>query len=142
MLAIPRTLGPVSIIVDAFDQADGNSARRRLGLYQIGYQILRVDGSAMPGFEEPRINLEFNRLPFDDETVKIAYFADSGITVHGNARTRFLYNVTNIVRDGHAQPGFLEIKDMPKGAYLIRIFAADFAGNVAKNGRDLAVRFD
>ena len=142
LLSLPRTLGPVSIIVDAFDQADGNSARRRLGLYQIGYQILHADGSAMSGFEQPRINLEFNRLPADDETVKIAYFADSGITVHGNARTRFLYNVTNTVRDGHAMPGFWEVKDMPKGDYLIRIFAADFAGNVAKNGRDLAIHFD
>ncbi|MES2046767.1 MAG: gluconolaconase, partial [Pseudomonadota bacterium] len=142
LLAIPRTTGPLSIIVDAFDQADGNSARRRLGLYQIGYQILRADGSAMPGFEEPRINLEFNRLPFDDESVKIAYFADSGITVHGNARTRFLYNATNTVRDGVAKPGFWDVKELPKGDYLIRIFAADFAGNVAKSGRDLAIRFE
>lgn len=142
LLAIPRTIGPLSIVVDAFDQADGNSARRRLGLYQIGYQILRADGSAMPGFEEPRIKLEFNRLPFDDEAVKIAYFADSGITVHGNARTRFLYNVSNTVRDGVAKSGFFDVKDMPKGEYLIRIFAADFAGNVAKSGRDLAIRFE
>ncbi len=142
ILSIPRPIGPVSIIVDAFDQADGNSARRRLGLYQIGYQILHADGSAMPGYEQPRINIEFNRLPADDEAVKIAYFSDSGITVHGNARTRFLYNVTNIVRDGHAQPGFWEVKDIPKGDYLIRIFAADFAGNMAKSGRDLAIRID
>jgi hypothetical protein len=141
VLSISR-LSPISIIVDAFDQADGNAARRRLGLYQIGYQILHADGSAMPGFEEPRINLKFNRLPADDEMVKIAYFADSGITVHGNARTRFLYNVTNTVRDGHAQPGFWEVKDIPKGDYLIRIFAADYAGNVAKSGRDLAIHFD
>lgn len=141
ILSIPR-LGPVSIIVDAFDQADGNSARRRLGLYQIGYQILHADGSAMPGYEQPHINLEFNQLPFDDEAVKIAYFANSGITVHGNATTRFLYNVTNTVRDGRAKPGFWEVKDMPKGDYLIRIFAADFAGNVAQSRRDLAVRFD
>ena len=96
----------------------------------------------MPGFEQPRMNLEFNRLPADDEAVKIAYFADSGITAHGNARTRFLYNVTNTVRDGYAKPGFWEVKDMPKGDYLIRIFAADYVGNQAKSGRDLAIRLD
>ena len=142
ILLIPRTVDQVSIVVDAFDQADGNSARRRLGLYQIGYQILHQDGSALPGFEVPKMNIEFNRLPADDDAVKIAYFSDSGITVHGNARTRFLYNVTNIVRDGHAKENFLALKDIPKGDYLIRIFAADYAGNVAKNGRDLAIRFE
>ena len=142
ILSIPSSVEQLSIIVDAFDQADGNSARRRLGLYQIGYQVLHKDGSALPGFEKPKMNIEFNRLPADDEAVKIAYFADSGITVHGNARTRFLYNVTNIVRDGHAKLGFWEVKDIPKGDYLIRIFAADYAGNIATNGRDLAIRFE
>ena len=142
VLLIPRAVGPLSIVVDAFDQADGNSTRRRLGLYQVGYQILHKDGSALPGFEQPRMNIEFNRLPADDEAVKIAYFADSGITVHGSARTRFLYNVTNFVRDGHAKPGVWDIQNMPKGDYLIRIFAADYAGNMAKGGRDLAIRFE
>jgi sugar lactone lactonase YvrE len=142
MVTIPKAVGSLSIVVDAFDQADGNSARRRLGLYQLGYQILNRDGSALPGFEEPRMNIEFNRLPFDDEAVKVAYFADSGITVHGSARTRFLYNVTNTVRDGRATSGFWDVKGMPKGDYLIRIFASDYAGNMAKGGRDLAVRFE
>ena len=142
ILSIPISVEKFSIVVDAFDQADGNSARRRLGLYQLGYQILHKDGTALPGFDSPKMNIEFNRLPPDSEAVKIAYFADSGITVHGSARTRFLYNVTNTVRDGHAKLGFLDVKDIPKGEYLIRIFAADFAGNVAKNDRDLAIRFE
>lgn len=142
VLSIPISVEKLSIVVDAFDQADGNSARRRLGLYQLGYQILNKDGTALPGFDNPKMNIEFNRLPPDSEAVKIAYFADSGITVHGSARTRFLYNVTNTVRDGHAKLGFLDVKEIPKGEYLIRIFAADYAGNVAKNDRDLAIRFE
>ena len=142
VLSIPISVEKLSIVVDAYDQADGNSARRRLGLYQLGYQILHKDGTALPGFDVPKMNIEFNRLPADDEAVKIAYFADSGITVHGSARTRFLYNVTNTVRDGHAKLGFLDAKEIPKGEYLIRIFAADYAGNVAKNDRDLAIRFE
>ena len=142
VLSIPISVEKLSIVVDAYDQADGNSARRRLGLYQLGYQILHKDGTALPGFDVPKMNIEFNRLPADDEAVKIAYFADSGITVHGSARTRFLYNVTNTVRDGHAKLGFLDVKEIPKGDYLIRIFAADYAGNVAKNDRDLAIRFE
>ena len=142
ILSIPSSVDQLSIVVDAFDQADGNSARRRLGLYQLGYQILHKDGTALPGFDVPKMTIEFNRLPADDEAVKIAYFADSGITVHGSARTRFLYNVTNTVRDGHAKLSFLDVKAIPKGDYLIRIFAADYAGNVAKNGRDLAIRIE
>lgn len=141
-LILPRTLGAVSIIVDAYDQADGNAKRRRLGVYRLGYQILRSDGTPLAGDEQPRINLEFNQLPPDDEAVKIAYAEQSGITVHGSATTRFLYNVTNVVRDGHAKTGFWQLSDVPPGDYLIRIFAADYAGNQATSGRDLAIRVE
>jgi hypothetical protein len=44
---IERTLGQVSIVADGYDQMDGNLARRRLGLYKLGYQLLRPDGSAL-----------------------------------------------------------------------------------------------
>ncbi len=141
-LVISRQLGAVSILVDAYDQLDGNAARRRLGLYKIGYQILNKNGAPLNGFEQTRFNLEFNRLPADDEAVKIAYGEASGITVHGNARTRFLYNVTNTVRDGHAKAGFWSVAEMAPGEYVIRITAADYAGNEAKTGRDLAVRLE
>ncbi|MDO8702323.1 MAG: gluconolaconase [Undibacterium sp.] len=141
-LAIARSLGAVSIIVDAYDQADGNAKRRRLGLYQVGYQILHPNGTPLAGYEQPRINLEFNRLPADEEAVKIAYAEQSGITVHGNASTRFLYNVTNVVRDGHAKTGFWQLHEVPAGDYLIRILAADYAGNQASSGRDLAIRVE
>ena len=56
ILSIPSSVEQLSIVVDAFDQADGNSARRRLGLYQVGYQILHKDGSALQGFEKPKMN--------------------------------------------------------------------------------------
>jgi hypothetical protein len=141
-LVLPRTLGAVSIIVDAYDQADGNAKRRRLGLYKVGYQILHSDGTPLPGDEQPRINLEFNQLPPDEDAVKIAYAEQSGITVHGNATTRFLYNVTNIVRDGHARTAYWQLDQVPAGDYLIRIFAADYAGNQAISGRDLAIRVE
>ncbi|AZP13365.1 gluconolaconase [Undibacterium parvum] len=141
-LRVARSLDKLSIIVDAYDQADGNAARRRLGLYKLGYQILHADGSPLPGFEQPQIKLEFNRLPPDEESVKIAYASDSGITVHGNASTRFLYKVTNIVRDGHASTAYWSIKDLPLGDYILRILAADYAGNQAMAGRDLAIRLE
>ena len=55
--------GPVRIVVDAFDRTNMNPDRRRLGLYKLGYQVLKADGTPAPGFDEPRINILFNRLP-------------------------------------------------------------------------------
>jgi sugar lactone lactonase YvrE len=139
---VPRDPAGASIVVDAYDQMDDNLARRRLGLYKLGYQILHADGSPVSGFEQPLVNLEFNRLPRDREAVKIAYADSSGITVYGSAATRFLYVATNTVRDGRAKAGAWRTADLPAGDYVVRIFAADFAGNQAKSGRDLPITIE
>ena len=129
--------GPVRIVVDAFDRTNLNPDRRRLGLYKLGYQVLKADGTPAPGFEEPRINILFNRLPGDREATKVAYADESGITVYGSKTTRFLYEVTNIVRDGHVARGVWDTSQLPKGDFVLRIIAADFSGNEAQNGRDV-----
>lgn len=134
--------GRVRIVVDAFDQVDGNQARRRLGLYKLGYQLLRPDGSPAPGFERPRVNIEFDRLPPGDDAPKIAYAAESGITVYGSARTRFLYEVTNTVREGRASRGAWDTGELPPGDYTLRILAADFNGNEAESDRDLLITIE
>ncbi|MFZ6644917.1 gluconolaconase [Undibacterium sp. TJN25] len=141
-IVVPRDAGGAGIVVDAYDQMDDNLARRRLGLYQLGYQVLHADGSPLPGFEQPLVNMVFNRLPQDREAVKIAYADSSGITVYGNAATRFLYVVTNTVRDGMAKAGSWKTAALPPGDYILRIFAADFAGNQAVAGRDLPVTIE
>ncbi len=138
-LLVPQSAGPLALVVEAYDQMDGNAARRKLGLYKLGYQVLKADGSAMPGFETPVVNIEFNRLPPDQESVKVAYAEQSGITVYGSASTRFLYVATNIVRDGRAQEGSWNPASLAPGDYILRAHAADFAGNVAGAGRDLAI---
>jgi len=138
-LLVPRSAGPLSIVVDAYDQTDGNAARRKLGLYKVGYQILGADGTALPGYEQPRMNIEFNQLPPDRESVQVAYAKNSGITVYGSKTTRFLYVVTNTVRDGEAKGGSWDPAALPVGDYVIRITAADFAGNEAAGGRDLPI---
>ena len=138
-LLLPRDAAGIQIVVDAWDQVDDNLPRRRLGLYALGYQILRSDGSAVPGFEAPRMNIEFNRMPRDEHAVKIAYAEKSGETVHGSAATHFRYVVTNIVRDGLAQAGSWQTGALPPGDYTVRIFALDHAGNRAVRGSDLAV---
>ncbi len=138
-LLVPRGAGPLAIVVDAYDQTDGNAARRKLGLYKVGYQLLGANGTPLAGYEKARMNIEFNRLPPDQESVKLAYADKSGITVYGNATTRFLYVVTNTVRDGAAASGSWDPAPLAPGDYTIRIVAADFAGNQAQAGRDLAI---
>src|SRR6185503_18000553 len=131
--------GPLRIVVDAFDRTDMNPDRRRLGLYKLGYQLLKTDGTPAPGFDQPRISLLFNRLPADRGATKIAYANESGITVYGSKSTRFLYEVTNTVRDGRAAQGVWDTSQLPKGDYVLRIIAADYSGNEAREGRDVLV---
>ncbi|MDC8759891.1 gluconolaconase [Janthinobacterium fluminis] len=141
-LRLARALQQVRIVVDAYDQMDGNQARRRLGLYKLGYQLLRADGSPAPGFEQPVVTQVYDRLPASRDAVKLVYAASSGITVHGNATTRFLYDVNNTLADGRVGPGAWHIAALAPGRYVLRILAADYAGNVALAGRDLALAIE
>jgi sugar lactone lactonase YvrE len=132
--------GPVRIVVDAFDRTNMNPDRRRLGLYKLGYQVLNSDGTPAPGFKEPRINLLFNLLPAEREATKVAYAAESGITVYGSKTTRFLYEVSNTVKDGRAAPGVWDTSQLPQGDYVLRIIAGDYSGNEVTEGRDVLIR--
>jgi sugar lactone lactonase YvrE len=138
--------GNVRIVVDAFDRNEMNSDRRRLGLYSLGYQVFQGQSSdnsksnpaPATGFASPRITILFNRLPADDNATKIAYADESGITVYGSKTTRFLYEVTNTVRDGHARTGSWNTSELPKGDYTLRIVVADYSGN--RTNADLPIR--
>ena len=141
-VVVPRALPGVQIVVDAWDQVDRNLPRRRLGLHAVGYQVLDAQGTPLPGFEQPRMDIVFNRMPADDAAVKIAYAPGSGITVHGNAVTHFKYIVTNVVRDGQLSTGLWRTSELPAGDYLVRITASDYSGNMASAGRDLRVTLE
>ncbi len=130
---------PVRIVVDAWDQVDGNRPDRRLGLYRLGYQVLRVGGAPVPGFEQMRETLRFDRLFPDEHAARLAYAPGSGILFFGGRRTRFLYEVTNEVRNGKASAGVWNASGLPPGDYTLRVLATDFSGNVAIGNRDLAV---
>jgi DNA-binding beta-propeller fold protein YncE len=132
--------GRVRIVVDAFDRADMNPERRRLGLYKLGYQVLRRDGSPAPDFAEPRITMLFNRLPAEREATKLAYAPESGITVYGSASTRFLYEITNEVRDGRAARGVWDTSSLPPGPYTLRVIVADYSGNETHGELRIAVK--
>lgn len=138
-LRVPRALGEVNIVVDAYDQVDGNLARRRLGLYKLGYQLLRADGTVVPGYERPLITQVYDRLPRNPDAVKAVYAPSSGITVYGSKSTRFAYAADSRLRDGEAKTGSWNVAALAPGEYILRIHAADFAGQVALEGRDLAL---
>jgi sugar lactone lactonase YvrE len=138
-LHVARTLGQVAIAADIYDQMDGNLARRRLGLYKLGYQLLHADGSPVAGFEAPRITQVYDRLPRDREAVKVVYADSSGITVYGSKTTRFVYAVSNTLHEGLALPGVWRVDQLAPGDYLLRIYAADYAGQEALEGRDLPI---
>jgi len=72
-LVLSRATPGVQIAVDAWDQVDRNLPRRRLGLHALGYQWLDAAGAPLPGYERPRMNIEFNRMPADPDAVKVAY---------------------------------------------------------------------
>lgn len=129
--------GKVRIVVDAFDRTNLNGSRRRLGLYLLGYQILKADGTPAQDFVEPRITQIYDRLPLDRESTKIAYADQSGITVYGSETTRFLYEVTNWVRDGRAKRDSWDSSKQRPGDYVLRIIARDYNGNEAKADRDV-----
>jgi sugar lactone lactonase YvrE len=134
--------GRVQTVVDAWDQVDGNATRRRLGLFALGYRIMRDNGSPVTGFPRARDTIIFNRLDAAPDAPRLVYAPGSGIPFYGQRRTRFLYSVTNIFRDGLAAAGVWDTTAMPPGDYTLRIHAADIRGNEATANRDLRVTIE
>lgn len=141
-LLLARSLGGVQIIVDAFDQMDGNQARRRLGLYQLGYQLLDSAGQPLASMPKMQVAQTYDRLPRNREAVQYAYAPSSGITVHGAAETRFSYALHNRLEQGRITPGLWQIGALAPGAYILRISARDYAGNPAGGLHDLALQIE
>jgi hypothetical protein len=113
-----RVSGNVRVVVQAYDQLDGSAARRRLGLYRVGYELIEeLDLAA-----EPWWTLKFRRLP-TAEAVRSVYAPGSKSGATGE--TIFRYIVTNRVDGDEFREGFLQTGAMEPGVYLLRLFAAD-----------------
>ncbi len=130
--------GRLAIVVDAYDRVDGNDTRRKLGVYALGYQVLRADGTPAPGFDEPRMTIEFDRLPADRDAGPLIYAEGSGITVYGSRTTRFRYIVTNGLKEGRLSQGYWDTTQLPAGDYRVRVIARDWSGN--ETNQEVAVR--
>jgi sugar lactone lactonase YvrE len=128
----------VRIFVRAYDQTDGNASYRRLGVYRVGYQVLTAAGSVLPGFDDTRRNIEFDRLPNDGGAVPLAYAEGSQSGYEG--ATVFRYIATNVVRGGEAREEFFDTAKLAPGDYTLHIIAADFFGNRAQRDLPITVR--
>ena len=116
--------GKTRIVVRAFDQTDGNSDRRRLGIYEAGYQVLDANGAQV---SDTNWNIKFDRMP-SAAAVKFAYAAGSKSGATGE--TIFNYIATNVVSGDEFHEGFLDIAALGGGQYTLRVSVADYFGNI------------
>ncbi|MGH9946890.1 MAG: hypothetical protein ACRD6X_06810 [Pyrinomonadaceae bacterium] len=123
--------GKYRVVFRAFDRMDGNSERRKLGVYRLGYQILNNDGSVAL---DSGWNIRFDRMP-SNEAVKFAYATDSHSGATGE--TIFNYIVTNRVNGDAFNENFFDTSGLSAGNYSVRVFAADFFGNVSS--KDISI---
>ncbi|MEZ5428006.1 MAG: hypothetical protein R2747_17170 [Pyrinomonadaceae bacterium] len=118
--------GKTRIVVRAYDQMDGNADRRRLGVYRLGYQILKDETP----LGEIKWTIRFDRMP-DERAVKFVYAPGSRSGATG--QTIFNYIVTNEVEGDQFREGFFDASLLEKGEYVLRVVAADFFGNQARS---------
>ncbi len=183
-----KLTGKTRIVVRAFDRMDGNSERRRLGVYRLGYSIMKAGNellsrlcrpicgeavlhrgplkpsggyaavmSSPQAAAEPQDQLEslpekqsfsanraakpqdepandinwtitFDKMPPND-AVRFVYAKDSHSGATGE--TIFNYIVTNTLNGERYGEGFIDPTTLSTGQYTIRVYAADFFGNVA-----------
>jgi len=121
------------IVVRAYDQMDGNSERRRLGVFKLGYQILRPDKTPLA---DPNWTITFERMP-SNNAVKFAYANGSHSGATGE--TIFNYIVTNLVNGEEYREGFIDTANIGSGQFTLRVFAADYFGNTTSKDIDIEV---
>jgi hypothetical protein len=125
--------GKTRIVAKAYDRMDGNAERRRLGVFQVGYQILKDDKT--PVIDQHR-SIRFDRLP-EPEAVRLVYAPGSKSGATGE--TIFNYIATNQVHGNVATEDFFDAAQLENGNYTIRVFAADYFGNTASKDLEITV---
>lgn len=124
--------GKTRIVVRAFDQMDGNSERRKLSVYQLGYQILQGETPIV----DKKSAISFARLP-DFDAVKFVYAVGSKSGATGE--TIFNYIASNEVNGDFYKEDFFDAGKLENGDYILRVFAADFFGNQTSQDIEISV---
>lgn len=133
---IIKLKGKIRIVVQAFDQMDGNADRRKLGVYKVGYQILDENKEPLKDFEEPKWTIEFKRTPADEAAVLVyAKGSQSGAT----GETIFRYIATNEVSGRIMREGFLDADQLKLGKYFVKVSVADYFDNIASEDIEFEV---
>ncbi len=114
-----------SIVVRAYDQADGNAEKRRLGVFKLGYQVLKLDGSAVA---DTKWTIVFDRLP---SAASIPLVYSNGSRSGATGETIFNYIVTNSVSGDEFHEDIFDAATLASGIYTLRVFAADYFGNTS-----------
>ncbi len=118
-----KLTGKTRIVVQSYDQMDGNAERRRLGVFKLGYQIFNKEKNPL---EDIKWTIDFDRFP-SDEAVPFVYAKGSKSGATGT--TIFNYIVSNEVSGDGFRENFLDVSKLENGEYILRVFAADFFGN-------------
>ena len=118
-------------MVRAYDQTDGNPEKRRLGVFKLGYQVLKQDGSAVA---DTKWNIVFDRLP---SAASIPFVYANGSKSGATGETIFNYIVTNSVSGDEFREDIFDATALENGIYTLRVFAADYFGNTSS--KDVAI---
>ncbi len=127
-----KLTGNTRLVVKAYDQVDGNSERRRLGVYKLGYQLF--DAAKNP-IGDPKWTIKFDRMPPND-AVRFVYAKQSHSGATGE--TIFNYIVTNSVEGDEFREGFLVLPG--SGNFVLKVFAADYFGNVSSKEVNMSAK--
>ncbi len=127
-------VGKSRIVARAYDRMDGNAERRRLGIYKIGYQLLKPDKTPIGDVEW---TIRFDTLPAAD-AVGLVYAKGSKSGATGE--TIFRYTVTDRVSGGTAVEGFLDAGSFEPGEYVLRVVASDYFGNETSKDQPIEIR--
>jgi hypothetical protein len=128
---------PLRVVVETWDQVDGNLPRRRLGVQRLSWQLMDAAGRPLPGHEAPQLRHDYRSLPRDADPTPIAFAEGSGIQVQGAQHTRMRYEISNRVRDGRAIEDRLDGRKLPAGRYRLKVVAEDAAGNATEASIEL-----
>jgi hypothetical protein len=119
-----KLAGKTRIVVRAFDQMNGNNARRRLGVYAAGYQVLK-DNKPLSNVNW---TIRFDRMP-DTQAAKFVYAAGSKSGATGE--TIFNYIVSNNVTGDVFREDFFDAGKLEQGIYTLRVHISDYFGNIS-----------
>lgn len=120
--------GKMRVVVQAYDRKDGNSERRRLAPYRIGYDIVRDAEIGRANGPGPKFwSISFERIPAN-RFAKLVYA--SGSRSGATGETVFNFIATNRSDGGILRESFVDTASYPPGECILRVFVSDYFGNV------------